>query len=402
MMSTFRATLFSIMLTVFAGATPVRAAPAMPERLSDVQRSGEIFHARACPEPQQPGLARCHARIVTDAEGRPIELVASSAPPRGYSPASLQAAYKVDPTSGSQTTVVAVVDAYGYPNAESDLAVYRATFGLPACTSANGCFAVYNQSGTKSGFPAPVLGWEKETALDLNMVSAMCPNCRIVLVEANSAYLTDLAASVNTAASLGAHVITSSYGGSESGTQSFESSYNHPGVAVTVSTGDVGYGVEFPASSPHVIATGGTSLRLANGTARGWTETAWRYGGSGCSAIYPKPSWQTDIRCTHRMEADVSAVSDPSTGVAVYAPASQGGSAWQVFGGTSVAAPLIGGVYGANGGSVHGGDTYNNRSALFDIVTGSNGSCGGIYFCIAQPGYDGPTGLGSPNGTSAF
>jgi hypothetical protein len=197
-------------------------------------------------------------------------------------------------------------------------------------------------------------------------------------------------------------VISNSYGGGEAGTTTYEASYNQPGKAVTVSTGDSGYGVQFPASSPHVIAVGGTHLvRAAN--ARGWSETAWSSGGSGCSTVYAKPSFQTDPQCGNRIEADVSAVGDPNTGVAVYGPTTRRASGWMVFGGTSVSAPLIGGIYGVTGHKPTGAASiYANASQLNDVTSGSNGACSGTYFCTAGPGYDGPTGLGTPNGTGPF
>lgn len=374
----------------------------------NVEWSGRVYHVRVCPGPSVPGSARCHAHIVTDRGGNHlVNLFGRNARanlvPSGYGPSDLRSAYNVT-SSGSQTTIVAIVDAFGYTNAEADLGVYRSTFGLPACTSANGCFAKYNQNGVKGNYPRQNVGWAEETALDLDMVSAMCPNCRIVLVEASSNSYANLATAENMAARLGAHVISNSYGGGESGTQFFESAYNHPGVAVTASTGDSGYnaGAEFPATSPHVIAAGGTSLsRAAN--ARGWTESVWSGAGSGCSKVYAKPAWQNDPLCTTRMEADVSAVADPYTGVAVYGPVNSSVSGWQIYGGTSVAAPLIGGVYGANGGAVnYGSNPYLNTTALYDVTSGANGSCGGTYFCTAGPGYDGPTGLGTPHGVTAF
>jgi subtilase family serine protease len=151
-----------------------------------------------------------------------------------------------------------------------------------------------------------------------------------------------------------------------------------------------------------VIAVGGTSLKRST-SARGWSEAAWNGAGSGCSTLYAKPGWQVDSGCARRTVADVSAVADPNTGVAVYGPTSSTQSAWLVFGGTSVAAPLIGGIYGVNGGSVnYGGDPYSHVSALFDVISGSNGSCGGSYLCTAKTGYDGPTGLGTPNGAGGF
>ena len=370
-----------------------------------VERSRNVFHVAACAGPIAPGMARCFAHVVTDRSGNYIifnrGVVKRNVTPSGYGPADLRSAYKVTAT-GSSATTIAIVDAYGYKNAETDLGVYRSQFGLPACTTANGCFAKYNQNGVKGSYPRDNTGWSQETALDLDMASAMCPNCRIILVEATSATFGNLATAENTAAALGAHVISNSYGGGESGSQSYEPYYHHPGVAITVSSGDSGYGVQFPATSPHVTAVGGTSL-FRDSSSRGWSETVWSGAGSGCSAIYAKPVWQTDPLCGTRMEADVSAVADPATGVAVYAPVNRTSSGWLVFGGTSVAAPLVGGIYGANGGTVnYGSDPYAHTNLLFDVTSGSNGSCGGTYFCTGGLGYDGPTGLGTPNGTGAF
>lgn len=363
-----------------------------------IQRSGNVFHKATCALPAA-GTARCHAHVVTNSKG---DLFANSlAPIGGYAPADLRSAYAIN-ALGKATTVIAIVDAFGYNNAEADLKIYRAQFGLRACTTANGCFKKLNQNGVQGSYPSQDVGWAQESALDLDMASAMCPRCQIWLVEGNTNSYANLAAAVNTAASLGAHVISNSYGGGESGTQSYEPSYNHAGVAITASSGDSGYGVQFPASSPHVTAVGGTHL-VTDGSARGWAETAWSGAGSGCSTIYSKPTWQKDPGCSKRMEADVSAVADPATGVAVYGPINSSQSSWLVFGGTSVAAPLIGGIYGARGGAVnYGNDPYKHKRALNDIVSGSNGSCGGSYLCTAMPGYDGPTGLGTPISTTAF
>jgi subtilase family serine protease len=371
-----------------------------------VHRSGNSFHVEACEGPAPRGAARCHAHIVTDAQGKPMVFDARlRAKPSGYGPSDLRAAYGVT-GSGSASITVAIVDAYGYGNAEKDLGVYRSQYGLGACTTANGCFRKVNQSGVQGSYPVTDVGWDQEQALDLDMVSAICPSCRILLVEANSASYADLAAAVNTAAAMGAHVIGNSYGGGESGSSGFEAAYNHAGIAITVSSGDSGYGVAFPATSPHVTAVGGTSLSHAN-NARGWSESAWSGAGSGCSTLYAKPGWQTDTLCTMRMEADVSAVADPNTGVAVYGPISFFGfflgTGWQVFGGTSVSAQVIGAIYGVNAGAVnYGSDPYGALSALNDVSSGSNGSCGGTYFCTAGAGYDGPTGLGTPMNVSPF
>jgi subtilase family serine protease len=349
-------------------------------------------HARVCDDGVD-GTAACHARVIVDGEGH----ADATNGPSGFHPADLINAYGI-PAGGNLTTI-AIVDAYGYPSAESDLGVYRAQFGLAACTTANGCFRKVDQRGG-TAYPQLNVGWSQETALDLDMVSAICPSCKILLVQADSASFANLAAAEDTAAGLGALVISNSYGGGENGSSAYESHYNHLGVAITASSGDSGYGVEFPASSPHVTAVGGTHL-VKDTSARGWTETVWSGAGSGCSTTYAKPAWQTDSGCAMRTVADVSAVADPNTGVAVYGLVRKGRPGWMVFGGTSVAAPLIAGVYGASGGGATN-TLYSNTASLNDVVSGSNGSCGGSYLCTAGAGYDGPTGLGTPNGLAAF
>ena len=330
--------------------------------------------------------------------------VAPAALPGGaYGPADLQAAYGTVTASATNGTgrTIAIVDAYDNPNAESDLAIYRAAAGLPACTTANGCFRKVDQNGGTS-YPAGNVGWAQEISLDVDMASAMCPKCNILLVEANSNSLLDLGIAVNRAASMGAIAISNSYGGSEfSSESSYGNSYfNHPGVAVTVSSGDSGYGVQYPAASPHVIAVGGTTLQKSGG---GFTETAWNGAGSGCSAYEPKPSWQQDAGCTRRTVADVSAVANPSTGVLVYD--SYGVTpGWYIFGGTSVAAPIVASIAALGGGPWTNSTAsylYGQPGALHDVVSGSNGSCG-TYLCNAVAGFDGPTGLGTPNTTAAF
>ena len=356
-----------------------------------------VRHTRVCAGPAAEGFARCHAHLVMNETGQ----VMAAVTPSGFSPADLRRAYNIT-GAGASSTVIAIVDAFGYPNAERDLGTYRSQFGLPACTTANGCFRKVNQRGVQGSYPATNTGWSQETALDLDMASAMCPGCSILLVEADSASFQNLATAVNTAAAMGAHAISNSYGGGESGSSSFEPFYNYAGIAVTVSSGDSGFGVEFPASSPHVTAVGGTSL-VRSSNSRGWSETAWSGAGSGCSALYAKPTWQTDSGCARRTVADVSAVADPNTGVAVFGPANSRTSAWLVFGGTSVAAPLIAGIYGVNGTAVnHGNDPYRHLSSINDVTSGSNGSCGGSYLCTAKVGFDGPTGLGTPKGMAAF
>jgi hypothetical protein len=237
------------------------------------------------------------------------------------------------------------------------------------------------------------------------MVSAICPKCHILLVEASSASFSNLGAAVNRAVTMGAVAVSNSYaGGDSSGDSTLDSAYyNHPGVAITASSGDGGYGVGYPASSRYVVAVGGTTLNPASG-GRGWTESAWSGAGSGCSAYESKPSWQADTGCAGRTVADVSAVADPNTGVAVYDSYGYGG--WLVVGGTSASSPIIASTFALAGtpasGSYPASSLYANPGSLYDVVGGSNGSCSPTYLCTGVTGYDGPTGLGTPNGIAAF
>jgi subtilase family serine protease len=336
-----------------------------------------------------------------------MKLVANAGPTSGFGPSDLQSAYNLPSATAGQGQTVAIVDAQDDPNAESDLAVYRSQFGLPPCTTANGCFRKLDENGG-TNYPSPDSGWSGEISLDVDMVSAICPNCHIMLFEASSANFSDLATAVDTAAKMGANAISNSYGGSEDPSEtSVAPDYSHPGVAITASTGDSGYGTAAPSVFSTVIAVGGTSLTQDSSTSRGWSETAWSEGGSGCSSYISKPAWQTDTDCTMRTVADVSAVADPNTGVAVYDTYQQNG--WVVFGGTSVSSPIIASVYAlaGNGASLKINDAsyaYSHASDLNDVTTGSNGICFplGSYLCNAGPGYDGPTGLGTPNGVGAF
>lgn len=368
------------------------------------------------------GSLHCHAQLLATPNGAPF----ASNSPSGYGPPALQSAYALAAAAaasgGNQT--VGIVDAFDDPNAESDLATYRSTYGLPACTSANGCLRKVNQSGGAGGYPPGDGGWGLEISLDLDMVSAICPSCHILLVEANDNTDANLFSAVDTAARLGATEISNSYGGGESsGETASDVHFNHPGVPVTVSSGDSGYGVEYPAASSYVTAVGGTSLNRA-GNARGWSESAWSGAGSGCSGYEPKPAWQHDGGCAQRSVADVAAVADPNTGVAVYDTYNYGGSpigvggvtggtGWMTVGGTSASAPIIAGVYAlaGNGASTnYGSFPYGHTGSLNDITSGSNagggllglgGACSD-YQCTSGPGYDGPTGNGTPNGTGGF
>ena len=323
----------------------------------------------------------------------------------GYHPSDLRSAYNVSSNGGSGHIVAAIV-AGDDPTAENDLGVYRHAFGLTACTSANGCFHKVNQSGDAASYPAGLNGWAQEAGIDIEMISAVCPSCSIMLVEANSAQLTDLEAAVDTAVRLGATVVNNSYYAPEfNGELTDEQHYNHPGVAMTVSAGDVGYGATFPASSRYVTSVGGTTLSRGL-LGLGWAQSVWGGTGSGCSTYVPKPSWQTDQGCTNRTLNDVSADADPLTGVAVYnstAPSGQVG--WGVYGGTSVSAPIIAGLYGISGnaGAIDGASyAYAHTQSFHTITSGSNGQCNPSYLCSGGFGYNGPSGLGTPAGDGGF
>jgi subtilase family serine protease len=312
-----------------------------------------------------------------------------------YGPANLEAAYNLPQVSARPTTI-AIVDAYDDPNAESDLNRYRSIFGLGACTTANGCFRKLNQNGVAGAYPSPDASWAQEISLDLDVVSAICRNCRIVLVEANSANLGDLGTAVNTAIQQGATIVSNSYGsGSEFSSEASalcNAYYNHPGVAITASSGDSGPVVQVPAACSGVVAVGGTTLQ-ANGS-----ETAWPAAGGGCSAYIAKPSWQNYINtnCRNRAVADVSAVADPNTGVYMYDTYQAGG--WYEAGGTSTSAPLIAGVYGLAGNASSMSnpaqtlwyDRAIGAGCLFNVPSGTS----------AQYAYQ--SGLGSPNSTGCF
>lgn len=363
-----------------------------------------------CPGPVAEGNAKCHARVVTNGKGTPEVTTA----PAGYGPAQFRGAYGL-PSAAAASQTVAIVDAYDDPSIAGDLNTYSSQFGLPLCNSSNPCFQKVNQSGSASGpFPKSNAGWALEIAMDVEVAHAICPNCKILLVEANSNSLSDLAAAVSTAAKLGATEISNSYGGSEFSTElnaAYAAPYNQPGVAVTVSSGDNGYGsFGFPAALSSVVTVGGTTLTLGAGNTYG-AETAWSGSGSGCSLYVSAPSWQSFLSsCAgKRGSADVAAVADPNTGAAVYDSVRyQGRAGWFKVGGTSLSSPLVAAVYalagglpagttGASGLYGHLGDS----TVLHDVTAGSNGSCSTIM-CKAGAGYDGPSGVGTPKGIGAF
>lgn len=358
---------------------------------------------RAC-SAAPPGAFRCFAVWRSGAPQPQTSETASGRPTAGYRPEDIRRAYRL-PVNRGAGSVIAIVDAYDNPRAEADLAVYRRAFGLPACTTATGCLRIVNQRGG-SHRPAPDPGWGVEIALDLQAASAACPRCRLLLVEGDNASLGALGAATDTAARLGAAVVSNSYGTDEfNGMAAYQSHYAHRGVAVVASSGDYGFtAAQLPAVFPTTIAVGGTSLtRLAAG---GWRERAWSGSGSGCSAYIRKPAWQHDRHCRMRTVADLSAVGDPATGLAVYDTYGLGSdNGWIVVGGTSLSAPLVAGMIGLAGNGprlANAAYSYAHRAGLSDVIGGRNGFCGGDYLCTALRGYDAPTGWGSPRGLGAL
>jgi subtilase family serine protease len=367
-------------------------------------------YVRACPVADLVNDAACMVLVRTDVAQRSATAVGFGPSGFGYGPSQLQSAYKLPSSTAGAGQKVAVVDAFNDPNAVSDVATYRSSWGLPACNTSTkaGCLTVVNENGAASPLPANSgsTGWATEESLDVDMVSAICPKCHIYLVEASSTSLSDLGTGVDSAVSvLHAKFVSNSYGGGQSSSDpSFDTAYyKHKGVAVTASAGDDGFGVSYPSASRDVTSVGGTSLVTAS-NARGWSETVWSGSGGGCSSFESKPKWQTDTGCSKRTDNDVAAVANPNTGVAIYDTYDQGG--WLEVGGTSVSSPIIASVCALAG--TPGAATlpvkfiYKHTSNLFDVTSGSNGSCSPAYLCTGEVGYDGPTGWGTPNGVAAF
>jgi hypothetical protein len=375
-----------------AHATPPVAQPADAAGLVEM-----------CPNPGSGHVACMSLRDTT----APV----SRGTPSGWGPADIQSAYKLPVSSGAGRTI-AIVDAFDDPAAEADLAVYRAQYGLPPCTTANGCFSKVNQAGGTAFWPKADDGWDGEISLDLDMVSAACPLCHILLVEATDNQNGNMDNAVDYA-TRNAKYVSNSWGAHDySGQTDDDSNFNRRGVVITASSGDGGYaaGPQYPASSQYVTAVGGTVLSRSS-NARGWDESAWFDAGTGCSLYDPIPPWQQGVYtgplCSMRATPDVAAV---AANLAIYD--SIGGrnsdgtrwNGWAVFGGTSAAAPIVAATYALAG--VPGANDYPasypyKRGGLFDITTGTIGGCG-IPVCVPGPGWDGSTGLGTPNGINAF
>ncbi|HVR46964.1 MAG TPA: S8 family serine peptidase [Candidatus Binatia bacterium] len=400
---------------------------------------------RLCPTSVDPQLMECLAMVRTDVAPT-LSAGADLADPaktciftNAYCPVDLQSAYALPSLSKGAGRLVAIVDAWGYHHAASDLAYYRKAMGLKACGTGTKCLRIVNQNGNPSPLPresGPSDDWKGEQSLDLDMVSAICPNCKILLVQTDNNYTSSLYAGVKTAGRLGAKYVGASWGGPESGGDN--SIFHQRGVVIVAAAGDNGGGGHYggpqePCSYTYVVCAGGTRLVPAH-NARGWSESVWNdltfdrcgFGGSspcgatgsGCSRKIVKPSWQHDTLCHMRSESDVSATASLRNPVAVYNSEEPGGgcptSCWFGFGGTSASTQIISGVYALAGNAATQAGAQNiwrnHTGHMSDVTVGNNIDPGvGVtcastihYICYARIGFDGPTGWGSPKGLGAF
>jgi hypothetical protein len=406
-------------LVAAAGGPASAAARTAPARAQAQAASGTGLRA-ACPA-APAGHLRCYVlyrpqaavnRAIAD--GHQVLAGAHKTHPVGWGPKTLERAYRLPVNLQSHQTV-AVSIAFSTPHLAHYLKIYREHYGLPPCGTAHGCFRIVNQNGKTSPRAPSGLGsgWDVEVTLDVSMISAACPHCKIIVVEANDTTDYDLGKTDATAARMGAEVISNSYGQRENGqAMAYRKYYQHPGHMTVVSSGDAGFdAANFPADLSSVTAVGGTQLARTTRNKRGFTERVWNSpdlgaaGSSGCSAYVRKPAWQHDKHCPGRTVADISAI---ASNVPIY-NAAWGG--WLTVSGTSVAAPFIAGVYGlaGNATAITPRYLYQHKADFFDIDKGNNvlfgsarAACGDDYLCTAKKGYDAPTGLGTPNGIAGF
>jgi len=427
-------------------ATPTTTSPNAAASVRAEVRAGNLLMTHGVRKVCAAANAHCLAQVVTSstASTKPLSTTA----PLGYGANDLETAYKLPAAASSGANgTIAIIDAGAYPNLESDLGVYRAQFGLPACTTANGCLKIMDLHGGPPLPPAtdPFGQFEEEnvaveTALDMQMASASCPGCKLLEVQIPvgdafvpndqpdlDAAMADFGTAVNQAAVQGASSVSMSYQYPSDTNVEFGQAGRdlfHPGMAVLASSGDGGFEgnqhTGWPQNLPWVTSAGGTSLFATNTAGTQFTQTAWSGAGSGCETDLPAAIGQPPAVAAfcggHRASSDVSAVADPATGVAVYdtyAPASGQPLNWIVVGGTSASSPFIAGLY-ARGGHVSqviGPNTIYTapKGAFTDVKIGQNAPTNGcqsvgapVQLCQSGSGWDGPSGVGSPNGLAGF
>ena len=384
----------ALLLAACGGGMPGTAVQRGTEDVSPSQQRSSPPGRHACPTPS-PEASQCEVIIIKTGVQPSVA---------GWGPSDLQTAYNLPSSSKGSGQIVAIVDGYDNPNVASDLATYRSYFGLPPAN-----FTKYNQEGQEGNYPKECnhnpkissYGWCIEIDLDVEIVSAVCPNCTIYLVEANDN--NHLGAAEREAVKLGAHIISNSWTWGNTSQSDFDS----PGVVYLAGDGDYKYGYYPPAAFGNVVSVGGTVLAKHGSK---YKEIVWPWTGGGCDSGIVKPPWQHDPDCTFRTAGDVAAVAWEVAEYDTY----NGTSGWLTIGGTSVATPLIASVYAlaGNASSQHAGQelwTLTNQQRkeyLHTISEGSDGSCGGTYLCTAGTGqygtYSGPAGWGTPNGIGAF
>ena len=374
-----------------AGGVPGTALGSQARSMPDWQTKHQA--KRACAEvPRNSGLAQCEVLIQNSGPMRPDVA--------GWAPADLQARYHLPSSTKGAGQIVAIVDAYDNPNVTKDLAAYRTNFGLGTAN-----FTKYNQNGQVGNYPSGSTGWGVEIDLDVEMVSAVCPKCTIYLIEANSSSTADLETAETEAVTLGAHIVSNSWICYGSVNCDNPSKFSTPGVMYLAASGDNGYNDNgAPEALASVVSVGGTTLAKSGST---YSEAVWNGAGSGCATGITKPAWQHDPSCTSRTDADVAALAWQAAEYDTY-----GNSGWFTVGGTSVASPIIGGVYGLAGNAMaqHAGKkiwSLKHPTTVLNVISsGSNGSCGGSYLCTAGTNqfgqYSGPAGWGTPKGLKAF
>ncbi len=468
------------------GSVPGAREPFVDSTLRTYYAKGVPF----CGKPT-PGHRSCFAmrrvqvsRSSPGAKPYTVRAMPGPGPAGGLTPAELATAYGYS-TAGGRGETVAIVDAYNDPNVESDLGTFDSYYGLTPCTEANGCLKVASQAGSTEALPPDdTKGWSGEESLDVQAVRGVCPNCKILLVETDNDSNPSLDAGVKEAVVLGAKIVSNSYGGPESGyTAADVAAYNHPGVVITVASGDDGWDgwdqintggssdnmPYAPASFNTVVAVGGTSLYLNQSGSRA-SEAVWNddgaqdfYGsnlgltgatGGGCSSLIDAKPWQSHVpdygatMCGNkRLATDVAAVADPLTGFDIYDSYDPSGGGdpygWVTVGGTSLASPIVAAMWalagGADGASYPSLSLYGHlgTQSLYDVTVGGDGYCDGESVgecglgnpnsfgygmidcdyrgtdspgttspgtaqCDADPGYDGPSGVGTPTGLNAF
>jgi len=353
-------------------------------------------HAHAVCTDLLKGDAHCHSFVATDAQGNPL----AGGAPTGLSPATIKSVYgfSTSQNAGAGKTI-AIVDAYNDPTAESDLSVFSSQYGLPVCTTANGCFKKVNQNGGSKAAPKTNSGWALEISLDVQWAHAIAPGAHILLVEASSNSFTNLLAAEDYARTH-AQYVSNSWGGSEfNGEASYDSHFSQPGVSFFVSAGDAGLPAEYPSASPNVISVGGTTLNFTGGTFT--SETGWSSGGGGCSSYENASSEQASFAgyaqagCGgKRATPDVALDADPASGVSVYDTTTyQGRSGWFQVGGTSASSPMWAGRAADSGAVVNSAYVYGNSITYRDITSGNNGaSClVGFDLCSGRGSWTGST-----------